>query len=303
MSERLAWLRERQLGIGGSDAPIVCGMSKWKTRYELYLEKTQPITRVPSMTVPQRVGLLSEPMLTQLYEEETGRSCFRPPRSIASKSHPFMRANLDAVSVDPDGNYRVVQMKTADRSKRSEWGNPGSDEIPDAYWVQVQHEMHCAEVDVADVPVLFGNQEFAVYTVQADSNSQEQIIMLEREFWEMVESRTPPDPETEGDIAMAYPVSTNGMTVEATDDDYALVCRLRDLRYAIAEMEKEKSDCELKLKKRMRDAEVLQHSGLKLATWKTGQRKSLDTKAFKAANEELYEEFSKVTDVRRFLIF
>ena len=37
--QRQAWLAERRTGIGGSDAAAACGLSKYKTRLELWLDK------------------------------------------------------------------------------------------------------------------------------------------------------------------------------------------------------------------------------------------------------------------------
>lgn len=39
MEERLEWLRERQKGIGGSDIGAILGLNKYKTAFEVYLEK------------------------------------------------------------------------------------------------------------------------------------------------------------------------------------------------------------------------------------------------------------------------
>jgi len=37
---REQWLAYRNLGIGGSDAPVVCGLNKYKSPLELWAEKT-----------------------------------------------------------------------------------------------------------------------------------------------------------------------------------------------------------------------------------------------------------------------
>lgn len=37
------WLEHRKLGIGGSDASVVCGVSKYKSPVELWMEKTGQI--------------------------------------------------------------------------------------------------------------------------------------------------------------------------------------------------------------------------------------------------------------------
>ena len=34
------WLEHRKLGIGGSDASVVCGINKYKSPVELWLDKT-----------------------------------------------------------------------------------------------------------------------------------------------------------------------------------------------------------------------------------------------------------------------
>lgn len=36
---RQEWLKIRQTGIGGSDIAAILGVSKYKTAYDLYLEK------------------------------------------------------------------------------------------------------------------------------------------------------------------------------------------------------------------------------------------------------------------------
>ena len=40
MKDRAAWLKVRNTGIGGSDASVVVGMNKWKSPFQLWMEKT-----------------------------------------------------------------------------------------------------------------------------------------------------------------------------------------------------------------------------------------------------------------------
>ena len=39
------WLDWRKTGIGGSDASVVCGVSKYKSPLELFMEKTGQISQ------------------------------------------------------------------------------------------------------------------------------------------------------------------------------------------------------------------------------------------------------------------
>ena len=43
--DKLEWLKERQCGIGGSDVGAIAGVNKYKTQFEVYIEKTDPITK------------------------------------------------------------------------------------------------------------------------------------------------------------------------------------------------------------------------------------------------------------------
>ena len=40
MQDKEAWLKARNSGIGGSDAGIIVGLNKWKSPFQLWLEKT-----------------------------------------------------------------------------------------------------------------------------------------------------------------------------------------------------------------------------------------------------------------------
>ncbi len=48
------WLIERRKGIGGSDASIILGLNKWKTPFELWLDKTGQV-----LLVNRKVKLLT----------------------------------------------------------------------------------------------------------------------------------------------------------------------------------------------------------------------------------------------------
>ena len=37
---RIDWLLDRRKGIGGSDVAAIMGLNKWKSAYQIWLEKT-----------------------------------------------------------------------------------------------------------------------------------------------------------------------------------------------------------------------------------------------------------------------
>ena len=45
MKDRDKWLKFRNIGIGGSEAAVVVGMNKWKSPFQLWLEKREEVER------------------------------------------------------------------------------------------------------------------------------------------------------------------------------------------------------------------------------------------------------------------
>jgi putative phage-type endonuclease len=135
---------ERKKGIGGSDAPAVLGVSPWCTPYQVYLEKTGQIDRSLEDSESMFWGRTLEPVIRQRYADVTGRRVIIPDRILRHPGFGFMIGNLDGIAQD----NRVLEVKTA-RTPEG-WGEPGSNEIPDPYMIQVQHYMAITAFPVAD---------------------------------------------------------------------------------------------------------------------------------------------------------
>ena len=93
---RLDWLKARQNGIGGSDAPALVlpyDVYKWSRPKDVYESKVGE----PDETSPLacRVGSYLEDFVARLFTEETGMTVHRYNRIIFSDEHPFMFANID----------------------------------------------------------------------------------------------------------------------------------------------------------------------------------------------------------------
>jgi putative phage-type endonuclease len=181
---------ERRTCIGSSDSPRLFGF--WGQPLSVYLDKLGllPDTDSPAM----RAGRMLEDVVAQMYAEVSGYEVAPPPvRLMRHPDMPWLGASLDRVSLR--GPVEIKTSRTADG-----WGEPGTDEIPDAYMVQVQHQLlvACAVsgVDmVADVAVLIGGQELRTYTVLPCPELQGIILDAARDIWQRIEAREPPDPD------------------------------------------------------------------------------------------------------------
>lgn len=297
MNSREDWLKERMTGLGGSDAAAVLGLSMWKTPMEVYQEKRGELGPQDD-NESMLWGRVLEPVIRQQYAERTGRVVRVPDGILRHPVHGFMLANLDGVTDDG----RVVEIKTARTGMG--WGEAGSDEVPQAYLLQVQHYMAVTGFAVADVAVLIGGSDFRLYEVPADRELQQMMIDGEADFWQRVEQGIPPEPVSYADVQARYGRRSNGGTIEAGPDVLSAIERLRAAQADMKRLEDAVEAEKTIIMKALGECDTLVSGGFTIATWKTSKpAQRFDSKAFQIANPTLYSQFLKTGEAsRRFLL-
>lgn len=298
----VAQMQARATGIGGSDAAAVCGLNPYKSPVDVYLEKigqSEPVEENERM----RWGNLLEDVVAQEYARRTGRQVRRRNSTFRHREHDFMVGNIDR---DVVGERRLLECKTADKWTLSQWGEPGSDEVPEYYLVQVAHYLAVLDYHVADLAVLIGGNDFRIYTIERDRELEASLIEREYDFWwKHVQLELPPPPSREADLRTLWP-RDNGASIEATPDVEAAVERLRALKAALKQGEAEADELELAIKAHMGEGATLLvgADGRKLATWKCAKDSSrLDAKALEAELPDVAAAYMKtVPGSRRFLL-
>ncbi len=128
--DRAQWLAERKSYIGATDLAAIVGKNKYKTAVDVFLDKTGQKEDGASSRKAE-AGLTMEPLVLKWFTEDTGIKV-KPGRLVRHPEFPFLAANLDGETEDGD----LVEAKTMDFTTREEWGEPGTDEVPEAYYVQ-----------------------------------------------------------------------------------------------------------------------------------------------------------------------
>lgn len=297
MTDREKWLSERVKGIGSSDAPAVLGLSKWKTPMDVYLSKRGELVGEQEDNEAMYWGRALEPVIRQRYADETGRTVIIPELMV-SEQHPFMIASLDGVTTDG----RVVEVKTA-RSDL-DWGAPGTDEVPEIYMVQVQHQMIVSKISVADIPVLFKGHDFRIYTVDADPELQDIIIERETEFWNRVQTGNPPDPVNLADVIARFGRTSTATPVQASIGIASSVTMLKKLKEALKALETDEETLKAQILGFLGEHDTLLDGEKIIATWKLSKgRETLDAKKLKAELPEIYKQYLTAGEPsRRFLL-
>lgn len=298
MNARQEWLTARKTGIGGSDVAAILGLSKWRTPYSVWQDKTGQGVEVED-NAPMKWGRALEPVIRQEYAEQTGRIVLQPADMLRHPKHDFMLANLDGMTEDG----RVVEIKTARNANG--WGEPGSDQVPQDYLFQVQHYMAVTGFVVADVAVLIGGSDFRLYEVPADAELQEMMIDAEAEFWKRVLDNNPPEPITMADALAKYGRSSRTEAVVADAAVEAAVATLLALKEQALVMQASEETAKAIIFKAMADRDTLTNAnGKTLATWRAQDgAKRFDSAAFKAEHADLYPKYLKQGEPsRRFLL-
>jgi len=289
-NQRAAWLEWRRTnGFGGSDAAAAMGLSKFKSQTQLVLEKRGEIPFGEDEEWLRWRLAMEDPILRE-YSARTGRVVVRPTAPVKSEDHPFMFTTYDGVCIGSGGasSNRVVQAKTA--NVKEGWGEPGSDEVPDDYWIQVQHEMAVAKAPVADIPVLFYFSRMEIYTVVADPQFQATMIEQERALWSMVHSDAMPPVLSIKDAQARWGRHSRLGRIIANAEVLAAIDELKAVDAAADDLEIRKEAAKLVIMSALGDLEaVASDDGELLLTWKAqAGRRGLDSKRLQAEYPEAY---------------
>lgn len=183
---------QRKNYLGSSDAPAIVGVDPWKTSADVYLSKVQNIQE-SNPGEAAAIGTLCEDAILKWFRKETGFKITR--NQFRVHENGFMAAHLDAVI---PGEHAIVEAKTAGiitPFDRDQWGEIGTDQIPEKYIVQCQHQMAVmgAEIKLVWVPVLLGGVGFRMYRVERNDDLIQSLQHLEEQFWkEHVQKNIPP---------------------------------------------------------------------------------------------------------------
>ena len=294
------WLEYRKQGIGGSDASVVCGISRYKSPVELWMEKTD---QLPPQEASESAywGTQLEALVRAEFTKRTGIEVTKPDVILQSEEHPFMLANLDGICEVPDVGTCIFEAKTASAYKAGEW----EDTIPDEYQLQIQHYMAVTGYQGAYVAVLIGGNTFRWKFVDRDEELISMLVELESAFWKHVQDGTPPP--LDGSDASAkflserFPTSTPKSHITLPDGAVDLLAQYDEACEQLEAITEQKQRAENLLKEMLGDNEA-GTAGDRIITWKSVFQERLDSKTMKAEHPALCKKYTNKTSYRRFTI-
>lgn len=175
------WLKERRKHIGASDAAAILGLDPHRSPLDIWLEKVRPeMVDAPADEDFLEFGTDVEPAIERRYVKETGRAVYHPsPAIIVHPKFPELACTPDGLSDSPDPI--VVEYKFERYSDN--FGDPGSDQIPDHFLTQVSHQMACTGRDRADLALMHGAPPIRIYRAYRDHELERILIDRLRAWW------------------------------------------------------------------------------------------------------------------------
>jgi putative phage-type endonuclease len=182
------WHEARASRIGGSEVGAIVGASKYESAYSLWAKKLGLISSEQVENEFMYWGKALEPVVIDRFAKEHPELTLeRDAGTWVNKDRPFHLANPDAIYQTADGNYGVLEIKTARYS--DDW----QDGVPQYYMTQVQWYLSCFGFSEAYLAVLFAGSEYREFKIDAMPMWQESDLARVSEFLVCLENQSKPN--------------------------------------------------------------------------------------------------------------
>ena len=178
------WHATRRRGIGGSDASKIMA-GAW---YDLWEEKTgRKEPKDLSSVLPVAMGCFTEPFNLFWFEKNTSlKVSTEETQTCRHPRYDFLTANLDGRV-----NFGIFEAKHVNAFTKSE-------DVRAKYYAQCQHNMQVTGTGFCYLSIFIGSHHWEYFDIIEDPEYQADLLKREIEFWNLVETDTPPDLETPG---------------------------------------------------------------------------------------------------------
>lgn len=203
------WLMNRKRGIGGSDVSSILGINRYKSAYDLYIEKKGNAIQHITNEAIEKGNRMEAPLIDLFFAKHKNYQKINTKDiSLRSKKHNFMMASLDSAFLDEHDHKCVLEIKTTtiqNKAMRKEWGYYDDYEeeyielLPQQYYCQALHYLIVTRFEKVVVYAHLDyaykeDSELVTRTVYREDvlSDMEYIIKKEKKFWNDFENNVPP---------------------------------------------------------------------------------------------------------------
>jgi len=263
------WTALRQASIGGSDMPVLLGLSPYRSEASLAREKAGETGPEPDEKQARlfRLGLALEPVIRDEDAIKHGVKIRRVNRTHVHPDYPWAIASLDFERV---GQKCIVEAK-ASRSGR--WDG----ELPQDVEAQVRWQMGVAGYPLAHVACLRSGSDLVCYDVEHDEATFAGLVSIAADFRRRL-AEGGPFAENAASVKARYPAD-DGSTIEADSDVTEAGPALVAVRERKRALDEDDERLETAIKSRMATATTLIGSDFRVSWKRTKDRVETNWKA------------------------
>lgn len=185
--------QSRKKHLGSSDAPAILALSPWSDPGDVYWSKVLDVADDAPTQAMETGNRLESPLLDfaadrlgvtiekNVFRVSSGRDC------------GILAANYDAIIV---GRPEAIEAKYVGPDSASQWGDEGTDDVPDYVNVQCQHQAFVGRLERVWVPalVIAYRPEWRLYCVPRSDAIIDAMVEAELAFWrDHVKAKVPPE--------------------------------------------------------------------------------------------------------------
>lgn len=186
----LEWHAQRAKAVGGSDAGVLAGLSPWESPYTWVAKRLGKIEDSFEQNEAMFWGTTLESVILDVWSQGVNLTLHRNVGTWQHVDRAWQQANPDAIYETPDGEFGIVEVKTA---RYEDGWNEKTGEIPPHYRAQVLWYLQTFGFKNAQVVVLFAGSKLRTFTVEFNQFEADSNLAAVKKIWNMVEADTLPD--------------------------------------------------------------------------------------------------------------
>lgn len=285
-------LKERKGRIGASDVAAILGVSRWSSAYDVWLEKTGQIEDENESDAAHAGNMFEEGVLNHFRPDLppgiiVGADAYRerPDLHLGALCDSIIHAWNVPADVKTSGLFGPLS---------AEWGEPGTDEIPTDYVVQLHAQMICCDEPDRPSPyglilAFLGGRGFCRFKVERDPDLCAVIEETLPAWWErhVVGGEEPANSQPTERVLKRIRREP-GSTIEVPSE---LVAMWRRVDQEAKEMTKRADEYRTIVKQAMRGAERGDAGDAGVVTISRQSRAGFDAERFKIDHPDLYADY------------
>ena len=296
---RTEFLQRRKQGIGGSDVAAVLGLSRWKSPFELWKEKTAE--ELPEDTQNDVLSLASylEEYTAQKYAAAVGLKVRRKNALLVSKDYPFLIGNIDREICGDKRGVGFLECKAVSNFNFRKIEFYG---LPDEYVFQKEHYFYVANGFYkwgAFAILNRDNGRLLTFDVSPEHELYAEALPKLKDFWHCVETNTPPSVE----LPPLPDVPKYEGKLEDFNSDAMLADLLKEYDEAaaiLADATELTDNVKKQIAEHLASHEAVECGGKRIF-YRSTRSKRFDTTRFKSEHPSIYDRYTKETETQKSL--